>query len=37
MFDNIKKKLCFLKMDLLFYKGIKEGKIVPFDEEFYKK
>ena len=37
MFDNIKKKLYFLKMDLLFYKGIKEGKIVPFDEEFYKK
>lgn len=24
-------------MDLLFYKGIKEGKIMPFDEEFYKK
>lgn len=37
MFDNIKKKLYFLKMDLLFYKGIKEGKIMPFDEEFYKK
>ena len=36
MFDNIKKKLYFLKINLLFYKGMEEEKIVPFDEEFYK-
>lgn len=37
MFDNVKKGLYFSKMQLLFNKGIQEGKIVPFDDEFYEK
>lgn len=37
MFDNLKKGLYFSKMQLLFSKGIQEGKIVPFDDEFYEK
>ena len=37
MFDNLKKELYFSKMKLLSVKGIKEGKIIPFDEEFYEK
>ena len=37
MFDNIKKGLYFSKMALLFNRGIKDGKIVPFDDEFYEK
>ena len=37
MFDNLKKRLYFYKMKLLFSKGLAEGKIVPFDDEFYKK
>lgn len=36
MFDNIKKVLYFKKMVLLFNKGLVEGKIVTFNEEFYK-
>ena len=37
MFDNLKKVLYFSKMQLLFNKGLAEGKIVPFDDEFYEK
>ena len=37
MFDNIKKELYFKKMDLLFRKGLFEGKIVPFDDKFYER
>lgn len=37
MFDNLKKTLCFSKMQLLFNKGLAEGQIVPFDDEFYNK
>ena len=37
MFDNLKKGLYFSKMQLLFNKGLAEGKIVPFDDEFYEK
>ena len=35
MFDKIKKELYFKRMELLFSKGIDEGKIVPFDDDFY--
>lgn len=37
MFDNIKKNLYFIKTELLFRKGIKDGQIIPFDNEFYSK
>mgnify|MGYP003299039579 CR=1 FL=1 len=37
MFDNIKKELYFFRKEVLFNKGIKEGKIVPFDDCFYEK
>ena len=37
MFDNIKKRLFFSKMQLLFKKGVENGDIVPFDDEFYEK
>lgn len=37
MFGNIKKRLYFIKMQLLFEKGLKNGNIVPFDDEFYEK
>ncbi len=36
MFDGLKKKLYFSKLQLLYSKGISEGKIVPFDESFYR-
>ena len=35
MFTNLKKQLYFEKLQLLFNKGLKDGSIVPFDEEFY--
>lgn len=37
MFDKLKSNLYFSKMKLLIGKGLAEGKIVPFDDEFYKK
>lgn len=37
MFDNLKKKLFFKRFDLLFDKGIKEGKITEFDDEIFEK
>lgn len=37
MFDNLKKGLYFSKMQLLFNKGIQEGKITIFDEDFYER
>lgn len=37
MFDNIKKGLYFSKMQLLLKKGVEDGNIVPFDDEFYEK
>lgn len=36
MLDSLKKKLYFSKLKLLYSKGIAEGKIVPFDEDFYR-
>ena len=35
MFSTVRKDLFFKKANLLFYKGIEEGKIIPFDDEFY--
>ena len=35
MFDSLKKKMYFSKRNLMFKKGLLEGKIVPFDDEFY--
>lgn len=29
------KKLYFERLDFLFYKGLQEGKIIPFDDDFY--
>ena len=37
MFENLKKKLYYKKMSLLFEKGLQDGTITPFDEDFYKK
>lgn len=37
MFENIKKGLYFSKMQLLLKKGLKDGNIVPFEDEFYEK
>ena len=37
MFDNLKSGLYFSKMQLLFNKGIQEGKIIPFNDQFYEK
>lgn len=37
MFDNIKKNLYFSKVRLLSAKGFSNKKIVPYDDEFYKK
>jgi len=33
--DRIKSDLYFVKLNLFFNKGLKEGKIVPFDDAFY--
>lgn len=35
MFEHFKRKLFFAKMELLFNKGINDGSIIPFDDEFY--
>lgn len=37
MLDILKNELYFRKMHLLYKKGIEDGSIVPFDEDFYKK
>lgn len=37
MFNKLKSNLYFSKAQLLFNQGLAQGKIVPFDEEFYKK
>ena len=37
MFDNMKKELYFSKKQRLLKKGIEDGNIMPFDEEFYEK
>lgn len=37
MINKIKKELYFLRTQILFNQGIKEQKIVPFDDEFYEK
>lgn len=37
MFDSIKKRLYFCKMQLLFNQGMTDKKIIPFDDEFYEK
>ena len=37
MFDNIKKNLYLAKINVEFERGIKNGTIVPFDDEFYEK
>lgn len=35
--DNLRKKLYFTRLNILFNKGIKEGKITRFDEEMFEK
>lgn len=35
--DSLKKKLFFTRLNILFNKGIKEGKITRFDEEIFEK
>lgn len=37
MLDSIKKRFYFSRMYLLFKKGLENGSIVPFDDEFYEK
>jgi hypothetical protein len=37
MFDNLKKSLYFNKAQLLLNKGLEDGSIKPFDNEFYEK
>lgn len=37
MFNTIKKKLYFKRLELLYIKGILDKKIVPFDEDFYER
>lgn len=37
MFDNLKKKLFFKRFDVLFDKGVREGKITEFDNEIFEK
>lgn len=37
MFETLKKEIYLNKLQVLTTKGIKEGKIVPFDDEFYNK
>ena len=37
MFNKLKNELILYKMDLLFKKGIHDGNIIPFDNDFYKK
>lgn len=37
LFDNLRKGLFFRKMQLLFNKGVADGKIISFDDEFYEK
>ena len=37
MFNTIKKKLYFKRLELLYSKGILDKKIVPFDEDFYER
>lgn len=37
MFDTLRKILYFKKLDILWYRGVKEKRIVPFDEGFYEK
>ena len=36
-FDSLKKKLFFTRLNILFNKGLKEGKITRFDEEIFDK
>lgn len=36
-FDSLKKKLFFTRFNILFGKGLKEGKITRFDEEIFDK
>lgn len=35
MFDNLKKKLYFLKSNLLLDEGLRNGNIVPFEDDLY--
>lgn len=37
MIDNIKRRLFYSKVQLLLKKGVEEGNIVPFNDEFYEK
>lgn len=37
MFDNLKKTLYFSREQVLLKKGLEDGSIVPFDEDFYEK
>ena len=35
MLNNIKKKLYFTKANILLKEGIKNGEVMPFDDDFY--
>ncbi len=35
--DNLKKRLYFLRCELLFSEGLRNGSIVPFEEDLYKR
>lgn len=37
MLDNLKKKLFFKRFDLLFNKGVRDGRICEFDDQIYEK
>ena len=37
MFEGLKKELYFKKMQVLFNQGVKDQKIIPFDDDFYDK
>ena len=37
MLSNLKRNLYFTRLNILYAKGLKEGSITFFDEEFYEK
>ena len=37
MLENLKKKLYFIKHDLLINEGIKNGDIMPFEDDLYER
>lgn len=37
LFDDIKMRLYFIRKEFLYQEGLSDGRIVPFDDEFYEK